>query len=128
VFLHNPLLGVGYVAFSTVSGDYGELRLIGAPAENYLLETASGMGVPGVIALLVVLVRLFQLGAAVRREAPVGSLGHAIARYHTPLVIGLLVVSLTGDNFCSMVALGQLALWCAMLVRAGHLSLERASA
>ena len=47
-----------------------------------------------------------------------------LARFNTPLLIGLLVVNVTGDNFIGMVGLGQLALWSAMLVRAGHLALD----
>jgi len=124
VFLHNPLLGVGYVGYSTVSGAYGALRIVGAPAENYYLETAAGMGLPGLIALAFVLVRLFQVGAVVRRHAPAGSLGGDVARYHAPFLIALMVVNLTGSNLLAMVALGQLAIWVAMLVRAGHLALE----
>jgi O-antigen ligase len=123
VFLDHPLLGVGYVAYPYVSDAYGDLRIRGNPVDNYYLETAAGMGVVGVAALAVVILRLFQLGAAVRRLAPAGSLGHVMARFHAPFMIGLLIVNLTGNNFVGMVVLGQIALWCAMLVRAGHLAL-----
>lgn len=128
VFLDNPLLGVGYVGFSTVSGAYGELRLMGNPAENYFLETASGMGVPGLIALGVVIVRLFQLGSCVRRHAPPGTLAHVMGRYHAPMLIGQLIVNLTGANLVAMVVLGQMSLWMAMMVRSTHMALARASA
>lgn len=124
VFLHNPFLGVGYVSFSTVSGDYGELRLIGAPAENFYLETASGMGIPGLIAMVFVLVRLFQLGRVVQRTAPAGSLAQRMAPYHVPFLVSLLIVNLTGSALVAMVALGQLSMWMVMLVRAGDLALE----
>ena len=87
VFLHNPVLGVGYVGYESASGDYGPLRLKGVPAEDYYLETASGMGIPGLIALAIVFVRLFRLGAAVRKHTPAGSLGHAMAHYHVPFLI-----------------------------------------
>lgn len=124
VFLDNPLLGVGYVAYSAVSGYYGELRITGLPVDNFYLETASGMGAAGLIALGLVIVRMFQLGAVVRRHAPPGSLASVMARYHAPLWIGMLIVNLTGNNFAGMVVLGQVALWSAMLVRSGHMALE----
>jgi len=126
VFLAHPILGVGYLGFTNVSGDFGPLRLIGGPAENYLLETASGTGILGVVGFLVALVRLFQLGRVVRRHAPPGSLAAVMARHHVPLLIGYLVVSLTGDTFCGMENVGQLALWSAMLVRSGLMALENA--
>lgn len=128
MFLDNPLLGVGYVAYPAVSGDYGELRIKGLPVDNFYLETASGMGVPGLIALALVIVRMFQLGAVVRRHAPAGSLAHVMGRYHTPLWIGMLIVNLTGNNFAGMVVMGQLALWSAMLIRSGHLAMESRAA
>jgi O-antigen ligase len=124
VFLHQPLLGVGYVAYSAVSGAYGALRIHGLPVDNFYLETAAGMGLFGLIALAVVIVRVFQLGAVVRRLAPAGTLGHAMARHHTPLWIGMLIVNLTGNNFLGIVVLGQIALWSAMLVRSCHMALE----
>jgi len=124
VFLDNPLLGVGFFAFPYVSDVYGELRLRNIPVDNYYLETAAGTGIVGLVGLAFVLLRLFQLGSVVRRIAPPGSLGHTMARFHAPLLIGMLIVNLTGNNFVGLVVLGQLALWLAMLVRAGHLSLE----
>jgi len=39
---------------------------------------------------------------------------------HGPLVLGLLAANLTGDNFLGLVSIAQLALWCAVLVGAGH--------
>jgi O-antigen ligase len=124
IFLDNPWLGVGYVGYSAVAGGYGELRLTGIPVDNFYLETAAGMGLPGLVALGAVIVRMFQLGAIVRRHAPAGSLGHVMARYHTPLWIGMLIVNLTGNNFVGIVVLGQLAVWSAMLVRAGDMAME----
>ncbi len=64
--------------------------------------------------------KLFQLGREVGRVAPPGTLAHHMARFHAPLILGLLVANLTGDNFVGMVSVAQLALWTAVLVRAGH--------
>jgi len=70
--------------------------------------------------LAVVLVKLYQVGREVGRVAPPGSLAHHMSRYHAPLVTGLLVANLTGDNFMGMVGLAQVAMWTAVLVRSGH--------
>ncbi|HKQ57922.1 MAG TPA: O-antigen ligase family protein [Candidatus Eisenbacteria bacterium] len=128
VFLDHPLIGVGYVGYSGVAGNYGALRIRGMPVDNYYLETAAGMGIVGVVALGFVIVRMFQLGATARRLAPAGTMAAAMARYHTPLWIGLLIINLTGVEFVGMVTLGQIGLWVAMLVRSTHMALESRSA
>lgn len=126
-FLDHPILGIGYLSLASVSSRYNDLQLVLVTAENYYLEIAAGMGIVGLVALAFVLVRLFRLGHTVAAEAAPGTLGHAFARFHVPLLIALLVACLTGDNLVGMVGLGQVALWCAMLVRAGHLSVRAGS-
>lgn len=126
MFLDHPLIGVGYLGFSSLSGGYGALRLVLGPVENYFLEIAVSMGVPGVIALGVVIYQVFRIGAVVRRHAPAGGLAHAMARFHVPLILALMVVNLTGSHFVGMTGLGQLALWLVLLVRAGHFGIDAA--
>lgn len=120
MFLDHPLLGVGYMGFSSLSNSYNDLRLKLGPAESYYLEMASGVGLIGLTALALVFLRMFQLGRVVQRVAAPGSMGHALARFHTPFIVALLVANLTGDNFVGMVGLAQIALWMALLIRAGH--------
>ena len=127
-FLHNWLFGVGYLAGRYVSDRYNELRIVGLVSENYFLETAVGMGIIGISVMVRWIVRLFQLGRAIERVTPPGTLGHALARVHTPIVIATMTVCLTGDHWVGMVGIGQLALWCALLTRAGHLAVPRAEA
>jgi hypothetical protein len=43
-----------------------------------------------------------------------------MARFHAPLMLGLLVANMTGDNFVGLVGLAQVAMWTAVMVRAGH--------
>jgi O-antigen ligase len=120
VFLDHPLTGVGYLGYRFVSHQYNELRLVLGTVENYFYEVLVSMGLVGFGLLILVIVRLFQLGRAVGRAAVPGSLAHHMARYHTPLVIGLLVANMTGDNFMGMVSVAQMAMWTAVLVRSGH--------
>jgi len=123
VFLHHPVSGVGYLGLASVSPAYNDMRLrVGA--ESYLLEMAADLGLVGMIALGFVIARLFQLGRAVRRATRPGTVGHEMATLNAPLVIGLLAATLTGSNFVGMVGLGQLALWCAIMARAGHESVN----
>lgn len=119
-FLDHPLIGVGYEGFRFVGDRYNKLGLVFGSAESYYLEVATGMGLVGLFALFWVMRRMFRLGDVVRRHAPAGSLGHRLALYHKPFLAGLLVANLTGSNFLGMVGLAQLALWSALLVRAGH--------
>jgi O-antigen ligase len=121
-FLSHPILGVGYFRFIGVSDQYNDLRITMAGAHNYFLETAAGMGIVGLAGLGLVVARLYQLGAAVRRAATPGSLGHRLAAYHGPLITALLAANLTGTNLTGMVGIAQVAVWCALLSRAGELS------
>jgi O-antigen ligase len=122
VFLDHPWLGVGYLGFPSISGQYGELRLVLATAESYYLEVAADMGVPGLIALGFVIAQIFRLGRTVGRNVPVGSMAHAMSRFHAPMLVGIFIIAITGNHFIGMMGIGQLALWLAMLVRAGHLA------
>jgi O-antigen ligase len=115
-----PWTGVGYLGFRFVSDKYNPLRMVIGTVENYFYEILVSMGVVGLVLLAIVIVRLFQLGREVGRLAPPGTLAHHMARFHAPLVLGLLVANLTGDNFVGMLGLAQLAMWTAVLVRSGH--------
>ncbi|MEQ1832359.1 MAG: O-antigen ligase family protein [Candidatus Eisenbacteria bacterium] len=116
----HPWTGVGYLGYRFLSHRYNELRIVLLTVENYYYETLVSMGIVGLILLAVVIVRLFQLGHAVSRVAPPGSLAHYMAKFHTPLMLGLLVANMTGDNLVGMTSLAQLAMWTAVLVRSGH--------
>lgn len=120
VFLDHPWTGVGYLGYRFVSHRYNELRIVLTTVENYYYETLVSMGIIGVVLLAIVIVRWFQLGRAVARAAPRGTLAHHMARFHTPLLLGLLIANLTGDNFAGMASIAQLAMWTAILVRSGH--------
>jgi O-antigen ligase len=126
MFRDHPWFGVGYVGISTLSAQYGELRMHFGTAENFYLETAAGMGIPGLIAFVFVLVRLFQMGRVVHRCAPSGTLARAMAQFHAPMIVALLVICITGNQFGGVAPTGQLALWLAMMVRASHLAIEAA--
>ena len=120
VFLDQPLMGVGYLGFRFVSHHYNGFRIVLITVENYFFEILVSMGVVGLALLVFVIVKLFQLGREVGRTAPPGTLAHHMARFHAPLVLGLLVANLTGDNFVGIVGVAQMAIWTAVLVRAGH--------
>ncbi len=123
VFVDHPLLGVGYLNFRFVSESYNNLHFVIPTTENFMLETATGMGVVGLAAVALVVVRLFQLGRTIARVAPRQSLAHHLAGYHGALMASLFAASLTGSVFVGMVAVAQLALWTAIVVRSGHQSL-----
>jgi len=120
VVQEHPWTGIGYLGFRFVSHSYNEFRLVLITVENYFYEILVSMGVVGLALLLVVFVRLFQLGREVGRVAPAGTLAHQMARFHTPLVLALLVANMTADNFVGMVGVAQIAIWTAVLVRSGH--------
>jgi O-antigen ligase len=128
VFLDHPILGVGYACFRFVSQAYHGLPFVIGTAESLFLEVAAGMGVVGLVALGIAIRRMFQLGKVIRRVTPANTFGHQLARYHAPFMISLLVANLTGDNWTGLVGLGQLAIWFALLVRAGHIAVREAGA
>jgi len=120
VFLDHPWTGIGYLGFRFVSNRYNALRLNLVTVENYFYEILVSMGIVGLVVISIVVVRLFKLGREVGRVAPEGTLASHMARVHGPLVLGLLAANLTGDNFLGLVSIAQLAMWCAVLVGAGH--------
>ncbi len=124
VFQDHPWTGVGYLGYRFVSHEYNELRLMLGTVENYFFEILVSMGVVGFAVLVLVFVRLFQLGREVGRAAAPGTLAHHMVRYHAPLVIALMVANMTGDNFMGMVSLAQMAMWTAVLVRSGHSAVD----
>jgi len=123
----HPWTGIGYLGFRFVSHQYNELRLVLITVENYFYEILVGMGAVGLTLLALVFVRLFQLGREVGRVAPPGTLAHAMARFHAPFVLALLVANMTGDNFVGMVSVAQMAIWSAVLVRSGHAAVAEAA-
>jgi O-antigen ligase len=127
-FLDHPLFGVGYLGLRFVSVSYNQFHLRGLGAENFLLETLVGLGIVGLAAVAVVFARLWALGRAVRSVTPPKTLGHELARFNTPLLVALVVTNLTGSTVVGMVGVGQVALWAALLIRAGHLAVARRAA
>ena len=122
-FAHHPILGVGYLGFRFISADYNDLHAF-VGTESYYFEIAAGMGIIGLVLLARAIAALFRLGSTVLRNTPSGTFGHRLAQRHAPLIVALLAANITGDNFVGMVGLGQLAIWCAILVRSGHLEVR----
>ena len=124
MFLDHPVFGVGYLGFRHFSDRYNELGIVLGQAESLYLETATGMGVIGLFVAGRAVKRMLDLGRVVRRHAPHGSLAWHLAGFHVPYMAGLLVANLTGDNWVGMLGLAQVGIWCALLVRSGHLSFD----
>jgi hypothetical protein len=124
MFLDHPWFGVGYLGFRHFADRYNDLGLRLPTAESIFFETATGMGVVGLFVFLRAVGRTFALGRAVGASSRPGSLGATMARFHTPFIVASLVSNLTGDNWVGLVGLAQTACWCALLVRAGHLSVD----
>jgi O-antigen ligase len=122
VFLDHPVFGVGYLGFRFVSANYNEFHLYLGQVENFLFETLVGMGVLGLSVVGFVFARLYALGRVVRQATAPKTLGHELARLNAPLLAALFVANLTGATLVGLVGVGQIALWCALLVRAGHLA------
>jgi O-antigen ligase len=68
IFLHHPWLGVGYDSFRFFSREFNALTLNLGAAENFILETAAGMGIGGVLIVVWIAGALRGLGKAVQGE------------------------------------------------------------
>lgn len=127
VFRDFPWTGVGYIGFRFVSHRYNQFNMLLGTVENYYFEMLVSLGIFGFGLLVWVIVKLFRLGHEVRRIAPKDTLAHQMARFHTPLMLALLVANMTGDNLTGLTSLAQVSLWTAILVRSGHAAVsERA--
>jgi hypothetical protein len=123
LFADHWLIGVGFHAGEHFTRSYNELGLpLGA--ENYFLETATGLGVVGLSLFIYCLVQIYRLGVDILKVVPEGTLGHRMAQYNRPLLLAMLVPAMTGNIFVGIVAPAQVAVWLAVLVRAAHLSLR----
>ncbi len=120
VFLDHPWLGVGYQTLPLATPAYNPYHL-SLLVENFFLNALSGMGIVGFGLAVAVFVRLIALGPAVRRVTRPGTFGHELARRHVAFTVALLVVNMTGSSLTGLVGVGQVALWCALLVAAGRL-------
>ncbi len=125
VFLDHWLFGVGMLGTRAISHLYNDLKVTRLSAESFYLETASGLGIVGVVVISILFYRLFKLGVIVKRYAPDGTLGNSIARFHFPLIAALMVGNLTATSFLGLIGTGQVALWCGLLVSAGHHALAQ---
>ena len=125
VFLDHPVFGVGYLGLRFVSASYNQFHVT-LGAENFLFEILVDLGIVGLAVLGVAFARLYALGRVVREATAPKTLGHELARFHGPLLAGLFVANLTGATLIGMIGVGQMALWCALLIRAGHIAQERA--
>jgi hypothetical protein len=123
-FLDNWFFGVGFFGLVFVSQHYNDLQITDLGAENIFLETAAGMGVVGLAAVAWFYWHLLRVGIRVRRVCPPGTLGHVLGGFHLPYVLSVSFIALTGDSLIGLTGLGQLMLWTAMVIRAGHLAVE----
>ncbi len=124
MFVAHPLVGVGYLGFRHFSDRYNDLGLMLGTCENMYLEVATGMGLIGLIVFLRLIWRTMALGDVVAKHAPPDSWAAKMARLHKPYLLALAASNLTGDNWVGLVGIAQVAVWCALLVRAGQLSLD----
>ena len=121
IFMHFPILGVGFLGFRFFSYQFNDLTLNLGTAENFLLETAAGMGILGVAAILWVANALFRLVRAVRASSVRGTSAARLAELSGPFLIAVVVANATGDNLIGIMGLTQLAVFSALLIAASRI-------
>lgn len=119
-FLANPVLGVGYLGFRFVSQNYNALGLALAQAENYYLEMAAGMGIPGVIVLAGWGGAYLRLARTIRRVSAPASLGCELAATAPAYLAGIAVGNLTADNLVGLMGVSQIAVFVGLMVAAAR--------
>lgn len=120
MFLHFPILGVGFLGFRFFSYQFNDLTLNLGTAENFLLETAAGMGILGVAAVVWVGAALTGLVRAVRAASAPGSPAARLAELSGPFLVSVVVANATGDNLIGIMGLTQLAVFAALLIAASR--------
>jgi hypothetical protein len=127
-FLANPILGVGYLGFRFVSDDYNALGLKLLTSESFFLETASGMGVIGLIVLAWFGVATVRFAGAARRLAARGSATDRFARVAPAYLAAIALANLSGDLLIGLLGVSQLALFLGMFTQAARIDDLRVSA
>jgi O-antigen ligase len=128
VFRHFPILGVGYACFRFFSYQYNGLSLNLGTAENVILETATGMGLVGLLAIFWLAASIGRLARSVLRSTTKGSPAWNLARMSTPMFLANVVANMTADNLSGIVSAAQMAVWCAFLVAASRIDQEARAA
>ncbi len=120
VFLAHPLFGVGYLGFRFVSKDYNPLAAYLLTSENFFIETASGMGILGLLALVFFVVSVLLAGRALERASVPGSIPYRFARMTPGYLMAVAVSNLTGDVLIGLLGVSQLAVFFGFLVQSGR--------
>jgi hypothetical protein len=126
VFLAHPFLGVGYIGFRFVSQHFNNFGFALGTAENFYLETASGMGVIGLAAVAWVVVSLVRLLRLVRRLAPPGTTAYRLAGIGPAFLVGAAVSNWTADYLIGMLGILQMCVFFALLVVSAREALRNA--
>jgi O-antigen ligase len=121
MFLHFPWLGVGYDSFRFFSREFNALTLNLGAAENFVFETAAGLGIGGVAIVVWMARALRRLGKSVQGAMPEGTRAYALAKLSGPFLVAVAVANMTGDNLIGMMGVAQLAVFSALLVTAARI-------
>jgi len=121
VFLAHPVTGVGYLGFRYVSDLYNSLGVILPTAEEFFLETATGLGFMGPIVVVGIGIAIARLGRLARRLGEPGSLARDMGAVTPAFLVSIVVGNLTGDNLVGLLGVSQLALFAGLLVQAARI-------
>jgi O-antigen ligase len=127
-FLAHPILGVGYLGYRFFSSNYNSLGAVLVTAESMYLETAAGMGIVGLAALVWIAVAGLRLAKAIRKESAPGTVAARLASITPAYVAGVAAGNITGDNLIGMMAVAQLALFFGLLAQSARVERDRATA
>jgi O-antigen ligase len=118
VFLANPLIGVGYMNFQHVSGQYNPLGVLLQTAENFYLQTAADMGVAGLCAITGVGVAAWRLAGLARRIGAPGSPAFELGAIAPAYLIAIASGNMTGDNLIGFLCSSQFIVFFTLLCQA----------
>lgn len=118
--LESPLLGKGFKAFPVLKSRYTEFEVRESDNHNMYLYISSQMGIPALLLFLLILYRMYRMGAGVYRRsrdtmAQVAGMGAAT------MVVAVALVNLFGSRMVSLDVTAYVWIYLAILA---HLWLE----
>jgi O-antigen ligase len=118
--LESPLIGKGFRTFHRLKGQYTSIPVRESDNHNMFLWISSQMGIPALLLFLVILYRMYRLGARLNRDGT-DSLTRAIGMGGGAMVAGVLATNMFGSRMISIDTDGYVWIYLAVLA---HLWVE----
>lgn len=116
ITLDNPIFGVGFKGFAMIKGDYTEEGVVESDTHNMYLFICSQMGIPALVLLVLIFMKMFWLSRKVFYGHPSKS-ARAIALGGIALVPGVAAINMFGTRMLDISTINVLWIYMAVVIK-----------